>query len=63
MNSKNTLVFALLIFLSSCGVKTSPSAPKNTALPSIPEGYMFKFKKAQTIQEDEEKDDLEQKDK
>ncbi len=62
LNFKIIIPLILSIFLSACGVKTAPSAPKGTALPSIPEGYKFKLPKSDTTKEDKEKDDLEQKD-
>tara|TARA_Y100000780_G_scaffold232588_1_gene267799 strand:- start:55232 stop:55423 length:192 start_codon:yes stop_codon:yes gene_type:complete len=62
LNFKLFIIFTLSIFTVACGVKTAPSAPKNTALPSIPQSYEFKLDHDQTKESPEENDDLEQKD-
>ncbi|MBG60186.1 MAG: hypothetical protein CME67_06300 [Halobacteriovoraceae bacterium] len=59
MNSK--IILVSLILSSACGVKTAPSAPANTALPSIPQSYEFKLDKQYINDSEENNDDLEQK--
>lgn len=63
MSFKVISFFTLLsVFYSSCGVKSDPSPPPGTALPSIPDQYLYvspemKKQKAK-LEEDEEKEEL-----